>query len=93
MYTLVQSCTLDSFEVLFLGGFQTLWTEIGCLFDISLDPCEQVNLVSTHPEIVKGLKAELQKLKRTAVEPTNGPKDPQANPKYWGYIWTHWKDL
>ena len=65
----------------------------GCLFDISLDPCEQFNLAFTHPGIVKRLKGELEKLKATAVKPTNGPKDPRANPKYWGYIWTHWKDL
>ena len=100
---ITQKSLIINFEILFMAGkfkwdilgwfSNTVDQKIGCLFDISLDPCEQVNLVSIHPEIVKGLKAELQKLERTAVEPTNGPKDPQANPKYWGYIWTHWKDL
>ena len=50
------------------------------------------NLASSHPSVVNHLKEELERLQRTAVTPSNGPKDPKANPKYWGYVWTHWKD-
>lgn len=64
-----------------------------CLFNIVSDPCEYHNLAATHPDILNTLKVKLKYYNNTAVPPGNKPWDPAANPKYWGYSWTNWKDF
>ncbi|KAK4299256.1 hypothetical protein Pmani_028454 [Petrolisthes manimaculis] len=63
-----------------------------CLFHIPSDPCEYRDLSHDRPEVVSYLKSRLQYYNKSAVPPRNKPWDPAANPKYWGYAWTNWKD-
>ena len=65
----------------------------GCLFDIESDPCERNNLAENNPEIVKKLRKKLKKFENSAMKPSNMPHDPSSDPKYWGYVWTNWKDF
>ena len=62
------------------------------MFDIESDPCERNNLAQVQPEILKKLKKKLREFKNSAVKPSNMAFDPSSNPKYWGYVWTNWKD-
>ncbi|XP_077994400.1 arylsulfatase I-like [Glandiceps talaboti] len=68
-------------------------TEAPCLFDISVDPCEYVNLADTHPEILQDLIVVLAKYNKTAVEPRYPPKDPTANPANHNGAWVPWINL
>ncbi|XP_059482457.1 arylsulfatase B-like [Neocloeon triangulifer] len=63
-----------------------------CLFDLSVDPCESINLAPSNPRIVTRLKYLLQLHNESAVEPRNAPRDPLSNPKFWDYVWTNWLD-
>ena len=54
----------------------------GCLFDITLDPCEKNDVSKKHPEIVLKMKKIINELQKTAMPPSNGVRDPLANPKY-----------
>jgi hypothetical protein len=63
-----------------------------CLFNLSLDPCESVNIASENPEVVNKLKEQLEKYRQSAVPPRNAQADPLSNPKFWNYEWTNWKD-
>lgn len=63
-----------------------------CLFHIPSDPCEYRDLSQDRPDVIKFLKARLQYYDESAVPPRNKPWDPAANPKYWDYAWTNWKD-
>ena len=38
------------------------------------------------------MKLLLLQYKKGEMPPMNTPEDPNANPKYWGYVWTNWKD-
>ncbi|XP_065345830.1 arylsulfatase B-like [Cloeon dipterum] len=63
-----------------------------CLFDLSQDPCEAINLARKYPHIVNHLKSLLATCNETAVQPRNQVGDPLSNPKFWRYEWTNWKD-
>ena len=39
------------------------------------------------------LMKKLKKLEKSAMKPSNMHFDPRADPKYWGYVWTNWKDF
>ena len=65
----------------------------GCLFNIQQDPCELRNVAQDYPQLVKRMEREIKKLGKTAMKPNNVPFDPKADPKYWGYVWTNWKDF
>eukprot|EP00051_Salpingoeca_urceolata_P009278 m.113109 g.113109 ORF g.113109 m.113109 type:complete len:246 (+) comp16226_c0_seq1:951-1688(+) len=47
-------------------------TKTYCLFNVTADPCEHVDLASEHPDIVQDLKQQLQQFKRAAVPPVVG---------------------
>ncbi|CAG0922947.1 unnamed protein product [Notodromas monacha] len=68
-------------------------TESPCLFDLASDPCEYNNLASQYPGVVDELWRKLMAYQAASVEPINTPSDPLANPKYWGYFWSNWKDF
>ena len=38
------------------------------------------------------MKLEILRRKRGVIPPLNVREDPNANPKYWGYVWLNWKD-
>ncbi|XP_076067127.1 arylsulfatase B-like isoform X4 [Oratosquilla oratoria] len=63
-----------------------------CLFHIPTDPCEYHDLSEDHSDIMNVLHGFLEKYNATAVPPRNKPFDKAANPKYWGYTWTNWRD-
>lgn len=65
-------------------------TDNMCLFNVKLDPCEFNNLAQKEPDILNELI--LLTNKYVPVEAGNKPADPMANPKYWNYTWTYWKD-
>ena len=46
----------------------------------------------TYPTILTEMKLLALKFKRGIIPPLNVREDPNANPKYWGYVWTNWKD-
>ena len=46
----------------------------------------------TFPKILTEMKLLLLQYKKGEMPPMNTPEDPNANPKYWGYVWTNWKD-
>lgn len=64
-----------------------------CLFHIPTDPCEYKDVAATYPDVLALMKIKLRQYNATAVPPRNKPWDPTANPKYWGYAWTNWKDF
>ncbi|XP_042228154.1 arylsulfatase B-like [Homarus americanus] len=64
-----------------------------CLFHIPSDPCEYTDLAATHQSVMAIMKDRLNQYNATAVPPRNKPWDPAANPKFWGYAWTNWKDF
>ena len=64
-----------------------------CLFNIKADPCETNNVSVEHPKLVKVMRDKLEDFQKTAMKPSNEPFDPEADPKYWGYVWTNWKDF
>lgn len=66
--------------------------DLPCLFHIPTDPCEYSDLAATYPDVLTIMKVKLRQYNATAVPPRNKPWDPTANPKYWGYAWTNWKD-
>ncbi|XP_064114170.1 arylsulfatase B-like isoform X2 [Macrobrachium nipponense] len=66
--------------------------ESPCLFHIPSDPCEYNDIAALHPDVVSIAKILLAQYNATAIPPGNKPFDPAANPKYWGYTWTNWKD-
>lgn len=39
------------------------------------------------------LMKKLKKLEKSAMKPSNMHFDPRSDPKYWGYVWTNWKDF
>ncbi|GAB6025102.1 hypothetical protein CHUAL_010534 [Chamberlinius hualienensis] len=63
-----------------------------CLYNIRDDPCEYYNIADEQPEVVTQLMDRLDWYRSTAVPQLNKPNDPEANPKYHGYVWVPWKD-
>ncbi|XP_043483338.1 arylsulfatase B-like [Leptopilina heterotoma] len=63
-----------------------------CLFNIKKDPCERINLATTHPDILKSLESSILFYKKTMTPASNVPNDPKANPINWNGIWTTWND-
>lgn len=64
-----------------------------CLFFILTDPCEQTNLASTLPNMLRIVERSLAIAKLKVVEPQNKPHDARADPALNGYQWTYWLDL
>jgi hypothetical protein len=84
------------FSLLFQENEDTLCHPLNgetCLFDVVSDPCESINLASSHPSILTVMQAALERHNSTVVPARNRDRDPKSNPKYWGYTWTNWKDF
>ncbi|XP_037917688.1 arylsulfatase B [Hermetia illucens] len=63
-----------------------------CLFNVKEDPCEQVNLAKTYPQILEKLLEKLARYNESVVPPSNKPQDPSGDPKYWDNIWSNFGD-
>lgn len=63
-----------------------------CLFNIPADPCEYHNIADQNPNLVQMLLQKIEDYRKTSVEPRNKPADPNANPKYFGGVWSCWMD-
>ncbi|XP_043482500.1 arylsulfatase B [Leptopilina heterotoma] len=63
-----------------------------CLVNISEDYCEQNDLSTTHPEVLKELTEELEKYRASALPPGNLPLDKKADPNLWDHTWTNFGD-
>ncbi|KAG0721425.1 Arylsulfatase B [Chionoecetes opilio] len=63
-----------------------------CLFHIPSDPCECNNVASMYPEYVDILKTRLEIYSSTMVPLANKERDPNGDPRYWGYTSTNWLD-
>lgn len=66
--------------------------KLPCLFNIVNDPCEQVNVAGTEPEILEILQSKLQDHIEKSVEPRNKKGDPRADPGNFDGAWTWWLD-
>ncbi|XP_043244060.1 arylsulfatase B-like isoform X2 [Amphibalanus amphitrite] len=64
-----------------------------CLFDLSVDPCEYLDLSQTMPAATERLKKAVDDYQSGMVPPRNKPVDPRANPKNWDYAWVNWGDM
>lgn len=62
-----------------------------CLFDLSVDPCEQNNIAAKHPDVVKKLYGLYEQYNQQYAKPANQPWDPKANPIYHHGFWSPWK--
>lgn len=63
-----------------------------CLFNITHDPCERINLAKDKLLETIYFKEAIEKYRKTAVSPRNVPRDPNADPIKWNNTWTNWKD-
>lgn len=45
------------------------------------------------PDVLQAMLVELDKVNKTAVPPNNKPMDPDADPKYWGRVYTSFGDF
>ena len=67
--------------------------ESPCLFDLSADPCEFLDLAETMPAVTERLRRQADRYQQGMVPPRNKPADPRANPKFWNYAWVNWGDM
>ncbi|XP_028982499.1 arylsulfatase B isoform X2 [Diachasma alloeum] len=63
-----------------------------CLFNLEEDPCEMINIIDMHPEIVQMLEESLEKHKSTALPAANIPGDIEGDPVKWKSLWVNWQD-
>ncbi|XP_054266641.1 arylsulfatase J [Macrosteles quadrilineatus] len=63
-----------------------------CLFNIKADPCEENNLASRYPQVLRHLDYLLGVHNATAVPPSNLPLDHQGDPRLWDHTWTNFGD-
>ncbi|TRY78891.1 hypothetical protein TCAL_06738 [Tigriopus californicus] len=63
-----------------------------CLFNIVRDPCERNNLAEEFPQILNDLRKIALAFQDSAIKGVNTPYDNDADPKYWNYTWTNWRD-
>lgn len=63
-----------------------------CLFNIVRDPCERNNLAEEFPQILTKLRSIALAFQDSAIKGVNTPYDIDADPKFWNYTWTNWRD-
>ncbi|XP_065206165.1 arylsulfatase B-like [Planococcus citri] len=74
--TLCTPCTISSDKI--------------CLFDVSLDPCEENNLAAKYPDVLANMTKIMSKY--VPVAPLNKPIDLRADPIRWNRTWVNWMD-
>ncbi|CAG0894732.1 unnamed protein product [Darwinula stevensoni] len=82
-------------------------SQVPCVFDLSVDPCEQMNLVELcpkaesernghfwPPDLLGFLESRLLSYEESKVPPLilNVSEDPNADPSLWHGMWTYWLD-
>ncbi|GIY87998.1 arylsulfatase B [Caerostris extrusa] len=63
-----------------------------CLFNISADPCEYVNLADDHPEVVEQMMGIVLKYKAEAVKSQSKSPDRKADPMCHQHQYVTWLD-
>ncbi|XP_052803906.1 arylsulfatase B-like isoform X1 [Mya arenaria] len=63
-----------------------------CLFYIPTDPCEYNDVAEFNPAIVQSMLRRIDQYSATAVAPVNKPEDKNANPLFYGGVWSPWLD-
>lgn len=63
-----------------------------CLFNITHDPCERINLAQEKPIEMLYFKQIIERYRKSAIPPRNIPQDPDADPIKWNNTWTNWVD-
>ncbi|CAL1278122.1 unnamed protein product, partial [Larinioides sclopetarius] len=67
-------------------------TEKPCLFNITDDPCEYVNLADKFPDMVKMMMDKIIEYNATAMEPQSKPNDHRADPMCHHFHYVSWLD-
>lgn len=80
------------FKELLLRGVSCHPLTSPCLFNVKDDPCEESNVASLYPNILKTLLDQLEKYNKSAVPPGNLPLDPSGDPRFWDNAWTNFGD-
>ena len=63
-----------------------------CLFDLTSDPCEQNNIASVYPTMLRYLQQKIRLYNATAVPPQMAPFDPAASADLWDGWAVPWLD-
>lgn len=90
-----QEATIKCSEVIHIQRLQFNECDLArapCLFNITQDPCERINLAEQKSLEVMHFKQTIEKYRKSAVKPRNIPQDPSADPIKWNNTWTNWKD-
>lgn len=64
--------------------------KVPCLFDMTTDPCERINLANSYPEILQDLQTDVNNYRLGMLPPRNKLHDPRAAPSLNNYTWTWW---
>ena len=63
-----------------------------CLYNITADPCEYVNLAPSHPELLEMMLRKLEEHSKTVVHIRNKPLDKKSIPPKHNGTWAPWVD-
>ncbi|XP_013174990.1 PREDICTED: arylsulfatase I [Papilio xuthus] len=63
-----------------------------CLFNIEADPCEKRNLADLEPVMLRRMMVELELVNRTALPAQVRAREPRADPRLWGRLYTNFGD-
>ncbi|KPJ16230.1 Arylsulfatase I [Papilio machaon] len=63
-----------------------------CLFNIEEDPCERRNLADLEPVLLRRMLVELDLMNRTSVPALVRAREPRADPRLWGHLYTNFGD-
>ena len=62
-----------------------------CLFNVTADPCEYVNLAASLPDVVTAMQKRLQFYTEHSVHPLNKPVDDAGLPYHHHWNWVPWR--
>lgn len=63
-----------------------------CLFDLSVDPCEENNLADINLELLIDMKARFDIQMTFVADSRRKTSDPLADPKFHNFTWTWWQE-
>lgn len=72
--------------------FQCFPLERPCLFNITEDPCERINIATLRPVTLDMMASEVNKLRLKSQPIRNEPFDERGNPGSFNNTWTWWFD-